>query len=142
MSLSRCVTDPRHRAVLTAVQELTAQLENRVRMVTCDWQALLDQNSRLIQERRLTEEEQGKVQEHVHELRRVVQRKIEEDKRVEQSLQELDRHLDMQARELAMKYRSDHDVIVRQFTELRGTIRRTLKPSRSQSTASTAYRVA
>ncbi|RNF27115.1 uncharacterized protein Tco025E_00669, partial [Trypanosoma conorhini] len=139
VSLSRYVTHPHHRAVFNAVQELLSQLESRGRVLTSEWQALMDQNNRLIHERRQTEEDQLQVQAHVQELRRVVQRKIEEDRRVEKSLQELDRHLDMQARELAMKYRSDHDLIVRQFTELRGTIRRTIKPQRSHSTTSTAF---
>ncbi|ESL10326.1 hypothetical protein TRSC58_01944 [Trypanosoma rangeli SC58] len=138
VSLSRCITHPQHRAVFNAVQELVSQLESRGRVLTSEWQALMDQNNRLIHERRQTEEDQAKVQDHVQELRRVVQRKIEEDRRVEKSLQELDRHLDMQARELAMKYRSDHDIIVRQFTELRGAIRRTIRPQRSHSTTSTA----
>ncbi|EKF29046.1 hypothetical protein MOQ_007186, partial [Trypanosoma cruzi marinkellei] len=139
ISFSRYITDPHHRAVFNAVRDLLSQLEGRGRVLTSEWQALMDQNNRLIHERRQTEEEQARVEDHVQELRRVVQRKIEEDRRVEQSLKELDRHLDMQARELAMKYRSDHDIIVRQFTELRGTIRRTIKPQRSHSTAATTF---
>ncbi|RNC60364.1 hypothetical protein TcCL_ESM02003, partial [Trypanosoma cruzi] len=139
ISFSRYITDPHHRAVFNAVRDLFSQLEGRGRVLTSEWQALMDQNNRLIHERRQTEEEQARVEDHVQELRRVVQRKIEEDRRVEQSLKELDRHLDMQARELAMKYRSDHDIIVRQFTELRGTIRRTIKPPRSHSTAATTF---
>ncbi|KAH9598252.1 hypothetical protein LSM04_008713 [Trypanosoma melophagium] len=128
----------RPRAVYDGVQELLMRLDTRSRALTSEWQALLDQNNRLQQECRRSAAEQEEVQQHVQELRSVVRRKIEEDRRVESSLQELDRHLDMQARELALKYRADHDAIVRQFTDLRGAILRTLKPSRSRSAASTA----
>ncbi|ORC91340.1 uncharacterized protein TM35_000063450, partial [Trypanosoma theileri] len=128
----------RSRVVYDSLQELLMRLDARGRALTSEWQALMDQNNRLQQECRRSEEEQEEVQQHLQELRGVVRRKIEEDRRVENSLQELDRHLDMQARELALKYRADHDTIVRQFTELRGAIRHTLKPSRSRSAASTA----
>ncbi|RNC38881.1 hypothetical protein TcCL_NonESM11833, partial [Trypanosoma cruzi] len=59
MSFSRYITDPHHRAVFNAVRDLLSQLEGRGRVLTSEWQALMDQNNRLIHERRQAEEEQA-----------------------------------------------------------------------------------
>ncbi|KAH8608092.1 hypothetical protein ERJ75_001353500 [Trypanosoma vivax] len=134
------VMELRQHVVLHALQELILQLERRNHTLTSEWQALVDQNNRLLHERRQDEEEHVRVREHMQELRRVVQWKIEEDRKVEQSLQELDVHLDLQARELAMKYRADHEAIVQQFSQLRGAIYKAMKPSQQQLSASAAAR--
>nr|CCC95644.1 unnamed protein product [Trypanosoma congolense IL3000] len=122
-------TDLRTGALLSALHNLVEQLERKCRTLTLEWQALTDQNNRLLTAQQENEEELVRVQDLLQEMRQIVKRKVEEDLKLEQSLEGLEDHLAQQARELALKYCADRDIISQQFEELRDTIRRAVMPT-------------
>ncbi|KAK7194017.1 hypothetical protein NESM_000314100 [Novymonas esmeraldas] len=120
-------------AILQGLETLLGRQEEHLRALAAQWQDVRAEVQHLSQE-------QVAAEETVLELRRRVQFKVQEDCKLEESLRELDVHLDQQARELALRYQADQDVIARRFTVLRDRIHATMRLPARRATPSAASR--
>jgi hypothetical protein len=121
---------------LQDVEEILKAFASHQLHLTSQWQSLSDQSQRLTLEKQSRDAEHERLRDHITQLRAIVQKKLLDDKQAETQMRQLDNHLESQAKELAAKYQMDRDLIVRRFSELRGTIHKMIRPGDGVSVSS------